>query len=282
MKNLKKKLFAWIKRLYRRFERKINLSKREQFVFITVIATLGLLIMQILPVEWRYVLVIFLTGLTYFSTAFALREDLQGIEWFTLLLPVTLYTLAVALFYFLLPNRWLFRLPVVLSYAVGFYALLLTANIYNVAVNRTIGLLRAAHTVGFIISLVTYFLLVQTIFAYRLFPWANMLGVGGISFFLFLPLFWVLEFNEQISTKLWQFVLVLTLIQIEFAWILSFYPIVTTLKALLLTTSFYVQAGITQEYLQNRLYKRDFYEFIFVLLSIVIVVSLTTHWRGYF
>lgn len=282
MKNLKKSLLAWIKRLYRRFERKINLSKREQFVFITVLATVGLLVMQMLPLEWRYVLVILLAGLTYLATAFALREDLQGIEWFTLLLPVTLYTLAVALFYFLLPNRWLFRLPVVLSYAVGFYAQLLTANIYNVAVNRTIGLLRAAHTVGFIISLVTYFLLVQTIFAYRAFPWVNLLGVGGISLLLFLPLFWVLEFSEKISTRLWQFVLVLTLIQLEFAWILSFYPIVTTLKALLLTTSFYVQAGITQEYLQNRLYKRDFYEFIFVLLSMIFVVSLTTHWRGYF
>ena len=60
---------------------------------------------------------------------------------------------AVAFFYFLLPVRWLTRIPVVVLYAVGIYALLLTENIYNVAADRTIALLRAAHSVGYLLTL---------------------------------------------------------------------------------------------------------------------------------
>ena len=58
----------------------------------------------------------------------------------------TLFTAAVGLFYFLLPVRWLTRLPVVILYSIGIYALLLTENIYNVAAERTIALFRAAHS----------------------------------------------------------------------------------------------------------------------------------------
>ena len=67
------------------------------------------------------------------------------------------FTAAIALFYFLLPVRWLTRVPVAVLYAVGMYALLLTENIYNVAADRTIALLRAAQSIGYLLTLLTYF-----------------------------------------------------------------------------------------------------------------------------
>ena len=74
----------------------------------------------------------------------------------------------VALFYFLLPVRWLTRLPVLAIFGISMYLLFLTQNIYNIAAIRTIQLLRAAHAVGFLFTIVSAFLIYNVIFALHL------------------------------------------------------------------------------------------------------------------
>jgi len=133
------------------------LTKRQEFVLVSLLLAIGLLLTQLLP-EYRYPMTIILALGAYVGSALVLRADLRGIKFFTLLILPALYTAAVTLFYFLLPLRWITRIPIVALYILGMYALLLTENIYNVAANRTIALLRAAHTIGFLITLVTYFL----------------------------------------------------------------------------------------------------------------------------
>src|SRR5688572_29699988 len=103
----------------------IVFTKRQRFVVVTGILTIGLLLTQLVSQEFRYPLVIVLSVAAYILSAFALREDIHGVEWLTLLTLPTFFTAAVALFYFLLPERWLTRLPVALLYGVGMYALLL-------------------------------------------------------------------------------------------------------------------------------------------------------------
>src|SRR3972149_249894 len=160
-------LIATVKRSFKRWDRRFTLTKRQQFVAITILLTFGLVLTQLVSDELRYLFVTGLALVTFLFSAFALREDLRGVEWVTLLTLPTLFTAAVALFYFLLPVRWLTRVPVAVLFGVGIYALLLTENIYNVAAIRTIALLRAAHSVGFLLTLVTYFLLVQTALSFR-------------------------------------------------------------------------------------------------------------------
>ncbi|MBI4136537.1 hypothetical protein HY469_00585, partial [Candidatus Roizmanbacteria bacterium] len=143
------------KRLQQLFS--IRLSKRQEFVIITGILTLGLVAVQLLPVELRYWFLFGLTAVSYILSAIGLREDLKSVEYVMLLTLPTLFTAAVGLFYFLLPVRWLTRLPIALLYAIGIYAILLVENIYNVAVNRSIQLLRVAHAVGFLATLTTIF-----------------------------------------------------------------------------------------------------------------------------
>ena len=161
---------------------RIGISKRQRFVWATLFLTFMLVLTQIVPSDYRYLCVVALSFCAFILSALTLHEDLKGIEWFTLLVLPTLYSAAVALFYFLLPVRWLTRIPIAALYAFGFYALLLTENIYNVAANRTIALLRAAHSVGFLMTFVTYFLLVQTVFAFRGGPVPNSIGIGILSY----------------------------------------------------------------------------------------------------
>jgi len=267
--------FAW-----RRWERRLSLSKRQQFVAITVVLSVGLVLTQLVSTELRYPMVAVLSLLTFFATAFGLREGLAGIEWLTLLTLPTFFTAAVGLFYFLLPVRWLTRLPVAALYAVGIYALLLTENIYNVASERTIALLRAAHSVGFLLTLVTYFLLVQTVLAFRLPHYTNAVTIGSVSFLLTVQALWSMELGERVGPSVWRHSIAMTAILTELAWILSFWPVATTLKALLLTTSLYGLVGMVQQYLAERLYKKTVIEFFSVMAIVFAIVMLATNWRG--
>ena len=268
-----------VSRRWKRWERHMTVSKRQLFVIITVILTIVLVLTQLVSGEFRYPMVALLSLAAYFLSAFGLREDLKGIEWMSVLILPTLFTTATALFYFLLPVRWLTRLPVAALYAVGMYALLLTENIYNVAAIRTIALLRAAHSVGFVLTLVTYFLLTQTLLAFRLWAFPNMLLVGVLGGVFAFQSLWAMELESQVSKRVYLFSLVVAVIQMELAWVLSFWPIRTTLLALFYTTTYYGITGLAQQYLTERLYKRTIIEFMSVMAIVFLIVLFTARWR---
>ncbi|KKS87987.1 MAG: hypothetical protein UW37_C0004G0008 [Candidatus Gottesmanbacteria bacterium GW2011_GWA2_44_17] len=259
---------------------KIGLSKRQWFVLATVVLTVILILTQVVPSDYRYACVLALSFFTFVLTAVCLHEDVKGIEWITLLILPTLYSAAVALFYFLLPVRWLTRIPIALLYAFGFYALLLTENIYNVAANRTIALLRAAHSVGFLLSFVTYFLFVQTIFAFRFGPFPNIIGIGILSFILIFQSLWAMELEEKVSGRLVSTTIALTAVMIQLTWILSFWPVPRMMAALFIASVFYSLVGMAQQYLVEKMYKKTVIEFFLVCIIICAIFLATTRWRG--
>lgn len=273
-------VLSFFKRRYIRWDRRVALTKRQQFVVVTILSICGLMLTQLVSNDLRYPMTLILSLATYGLSALALREDLAGIEWVTLLILPTLFTTAVALFYFLLPGRWLTRIPFVVLYGVGMYALLLTENIYNVAADRTIALLRAAHSVGFLLTLATYFLLVQTVMAFRFPFYFNAILVGSISFLLVFQSLWAVVLGNSVDRRVWHLTTILSIMLAELSWIFSFLPTQSTLTVLFLTTSFYGTVGMAQQYLVEKLYKKTVIEF-FVLCAIVFaIVLLATHWRG--
>lgn len=268
-----------ISRYYKRWNRRLTITKRQQFVILTAILTLGLIFTQLVSVDLRYPMVILLSIFAYLLTAVGLREDLTGNEWITLLTLPTLFTAGIAFFYFLLPVRWLTRLPVAAFYAVGIYALLLTENIYNVAIIRTIALLRAAHSIGFLLTNITFYLLVQTLFASQFLIWINSVTVFVISFFLFLQLFWSVNLESKITRPLRNLCLILAVSMAQISWVISLIPAQSTLLALFLTTCFYSVAGLAQQYLQEKLYRKTVNEFAVVTSIVFILLIIGTHWR---
>lgn len=267
-----------ISKRIKRLDRTIALSKRQQFVLVTAILTGFLMLTQLVSADLRYPMVLALSFLSYLLCAFGLREDLRGAEWVTLLTLPTFFTAAVAVFYFLLPTRWLTRLPIAALYAVGMYALILTENIYNVAAARTIALLRAAHSVGFLLTLITYFLSVQTVLAYRLHPAMNAVLVSVVTYPLTLQILWAVELEPVIGKRVKDLTLAITLVAGEITWIFSIWPVRTTLLALFLTTCFYGLVGMAQQYLADRLYKRTVWEFFVVVAIVFCILILTANW----
>ncbi len=258
----------------------ISLSKRQRFVITALILAAGLLAIQVANIAWRYQAIGLLALLTYLLSAWSLKEGLAGIEWLTVLSLPVLFTAGVGLFYFLLPARWLTRLPVALIYGLGMYILLLTENIFSVAAIRTIQLLRAAHAVGFLLTLVTGFFLYDTILSFRLDSWVNFFLAGLVSLPLLIGSLWSIDLEEKITPKIWFYSLALSLILAEMALAFSFWPVTIISGSLFLVTAMYIILGLSQSQLGGRLFKRTINEYLGVGIVVLLIMLLTTHWGG--
>lgn len=271
MKKILHFLRARIKRLF-------SFSKRQQFVWVTLILTIALIATQLITDTFRPDIMIALGVLTYVLSVVVLRHDLRGWEFITLLTLPAFYTAAVFDFYFLLPTRWITRLPIAFLYALGMYAILLTENIYNVAAERTIALLRAAHTIGLLLTLVTSFFLLDTLLSLKLPFYYNMLYTAIIVFPLSFQALWSMELTPKISEKVWLGSGVTTIILVELVLIFSFWPISTTIEALFLTSAIYSLVGMTQQYLIGRLFSKTTREFLTVFVIVLLLIIFTTRW----
>ncbi len=254
------------------------MTKRQKFVVASLFLSLGLIAVQLVKLEIRYQAIAGLSLLAYLFSAWALRKDLNGIEWLTVLILPVFYTVASGLFYFLLPERWFSRFAVAGLFGVGFYALLLTENIFAVAAIRTIQLLRAAQTVGFLVSLITAFFLFDTIFSLKLHCYLNFFLVLFASFPLILQSLWSIKLEEKITTKVFFYTFFLSLILAETVLFLSFWPVTVVAGSLFLTTLLYVLLGIAQEHFKERLFQKTLKEYLWVGVIVFLTTFLITQW----
>jgi len=262
------------------FKPKFKLDKRKKFILTAIISSLGLLSIQFFGLPWYYQSIGLLAIITYFLSAWSLSEGLDGVEWFSVLALPALFTAGVSLFYFLTPDSWLARLPMILLYGVGLYSLLLTENIFSVAAIRTIQLLRSAHAVSFLLTLATSFFLYNVILSFRGESWFNF----GLTFLVSLPIFlqglWCINLEEKLTKKIWLYSLGLSFVMGEIALAFSFWPVSVAVGSLSLTTSLYILLGLSQHHLSERLFRRTVNEYIGVGVAVLIVIFLTTHWGG--
>lgn len=256
------------------------MSKRQRFVLSSLLLAFGFFLIQFVGFEWRFQSIALLTLFSAFLTLWSLREGLgRDASLLTLVLP-SFFTAGIGLFYFLLPTTILTKIPVLVLYALGVYALLLTANIYTVATIRTIALLRAAHAVGFLLTLVAAFLLFHTVFSLRQSFLVNLIATGLIAFPLFLQGLWSIELERKLGRETLALSAALSLVTAQTAMALSFWPVTVTVASLATTTVVYVGLGLGQAKLQQRLFEKTIREYLLVGLVVFITMLLTTRWGG--
>ena len=158
------------------------MRRREKFVLSTLLLLALFFALQYVSLEWRYWGIAVFGMLAYLISTWALSDDLQLHERITIVPLPAMYAMSVSFFYFLLPSNLLSRTGVLLIFGLGFYALLLTCNIFSVAKGRTIQLLYAANAVGFLIVLLISLLFSNIIFSLRLPFWANGLLIGLVHY----------------------------------------------------------------------------------------------------
>lgn len=254
------------------------LDKRERFALQTVILTVGVLTTQLIWQDYRFYMVAILSLFSYILTAWSLKEDVNGIEWILLFILPVLFTASVSLFYFLLPARWIIRLATTVVFAVGTYAILLIENIYNVAAQRSIQLLRAAQSIGLLLTLVVVFLGANIIYSLRLAAWHNAIILFTLVFFLSLQSLWSISLDTNLGKQLFIYTFITSLAIGELSMALSFWPIANSSYSLLITAAFYTVIGIVQQYFADRLFWNVIREHVLVFIFTLLLTFITTRW----
>lgn len=218
--------------------------------------------------------------LTLVLFAWSLREGLGlNMTVLTLVLPF-FFTIGVGLFWFLIPSSIYARVPIVLIYGVGVYALCLTSNIYTVSAIRTIALQRAARGVGFVLTLFTMFLIFDAILSIRGNIFVTAFLVILSSFFLFLQGFWSINLKKEPSMSIVWSSIVSSIAIGEVALGLYFWPVTVVVGSLFLTIAVYILLGLGQAKLEARLFKQTVREYLTLGILVFLGMLIATRWSG--
>ena len=254
------------------------MSKRKRIILTSVLLSSGFIGVQLITNQYRFLAIGALGLLTLALFSWSLKEGL-GVDMTlsTLILP-TLYTLGVGTFWFLLPANVFARFPVVVLYGAGIYVLCLTMNIYTVAAIRTIALLRAARGVGFVLTLVTSFLVYDAILSLRINLIITSFAMALFSFPLYFQALWAIPLEKVFSREVAKISFVASLVMGELALGLLFWPVTVVVGSLFLTVSVYVLLGIAQAKLEGRLFSQTIREYLVVGVLVFIGMFIATRW----
>jgi hypothetical protein len=268
--------------LFKGFLKKIsflfNISKRQKFIISVIILSLILFFSEHLFGRGGIYMAFLLSFLTDLFVFWAIRKDLKdNLSLQVFILPL-FYSLACALFYFLVPARFLTRIGMSLLYAFGLYSLLLSENIFIVSSIRTIALLSSARTVSFIVTLLSYFFMANVVLSLHLNIFITLLFTFAFSFPLILHSIWTHTLEGDFRSHL-EWVLLISVCIVETALMLWFWPTTPTIIGLFLTCLFYILVGISQVWLDRRLFKGVMWEYVWVTV-IVFLVFITFSLRS--
>jgi hypothetical protein len=254
------------------------MSKRRRFVITSIILALGFVAIQFLTDQNRFWAIGVLGIATIALFAWSLFEGLgRNMTLLTLVLP-TIFTLGVGTFWFLLPANVFARIPIIIFYGIGIYVLCLTMNIFTVSASRTIALLRAARGVGFVLSLITSFLVFDAILSLRSQIYYLLPLVLTVSFPLFLQGFWSVTLEREFSKDILIMSIISTLIVVETAAVLFFWPVTVVVGSLFLTVTSYILLGLGQSKIEGRLFSATIREHLVVGALVLIAMFFSTHW----
>lgn len=256
------------------------MSKRQRFLVTSFLLSLGFVAIQFLDNTLRFPAIGALGLATLVLFFWSLREGLEFNMTFLALILPALFTIGVGIFWFLLPANVFARLPIVIFYGIGIYVLCLTSNIYTVAAIRTIALLRAARGVGFVLTLLTSFLIYDAILSIREGFIVTIFSAIFLSFPLYLQGLWVVELEGKLSRDLVIMSAIFSLIMGEISASLFFWPVTVVVGSLFLTVSVYILLGLGQSKLEGRLFVQTVREYLVVGILVFIGMFFATRWGG--
>ena len=189
-----------------------------------------------------------------------------------------LYSLAFGLFYLLAPSRILTRILMTSIYAIGLYSLYLSENIFSVASIRTIALLNGARIISFVITLVSYFFIMNTIFSLRIHVIPTGLIMFAVSFLFTLFSIWTYTLEKPFFQN-WKWVIIISSCLLQLGVLLWFWPTSPTVVSLYLTSIFYILLGLTHIWFDKRLFKGVLWEYIWLTVFTFVLLLVFTTWQ---
>lgn len=254
------------------------LTKRQKISITTVLLTVSLFVFPIVEDRLKIYFLGAIVAGSYLLSVWSIFQDLKGFEFVTLFVLPVLLTLSFGLFINQFNPITEVRLLLAFVYAVVIYTNLLAENIFNVSAERNIPLLRAARTVGYLVTLFVSFAFFSLLHGLALDWWLLTLITFVVGSLLFAQALWQVELEETFSRELIINSLISGLIVAEVAAALSFWPLDPAKVGLALTAMVYVLLGILQHLIKKDLTSRAAFEYVFVAFSVFLLLVVTTSW----
>jgi len=182
------------------------------------------------------------------------------------------------LFYYLLPVRWLTRIPYLAVLGIGMYASILSVNIFNVGVEKSLPLYRAAYSVSNFLSLLAFFLLYTVLYSFRLHFLLNTFFGMLLAWPLLFHSTWAANPKSVLEERVYKFATIETVLLSGAIFILNFMPIKTNIYALYTVAIIYLLSGLTQEIMTDTVFKERVREYLIVFLLLTILIFATASW----
>lgn len=256
----------------------LTISKRLRFLISSLILISGFVSVQFLDEVYKFPAIAILVLFTGLFSFWSFYEGMGlNMTLLSLVLPMS-FTLGVGIFWFLLPASLYTRIPIIIFYAIGLYVLLTTMNIYTVSSSKTIALLRAARGVGFVLTLITSFLLFDAILSIKQNIFISSSLVFISSFLLFAQGFWAIDLEKKIDKTIVLMTAVSALVVMELSVIIFFWPVTVVVGSLFLTSGVYMLLGLGQTKLEDRLFPNAIREYLTVGAIVLVGMFFATHW----
>ncbi len=268
-----------IRDIRNQLEKKVRrVEKRIRLAITVLIMAAVMLVSTFYFFDKAIIFIPLLFILSYILTYFALLPGIEKVGWFTLFFMPVAITLSFYLFYFLIPPRWITRMPFIIIYGISLYAVLLCSNIFNVGVEKNLQLYRAAFSINFFYQAVILFMIYNLLFSTKQSFLNNMIIGGGVSFIAAVNLFWTIRLNKQLERETVAFGMLIGLVIAELSMILSLVPLNEAIISLFLTASYYSLGGLIFNFIDQRLFRETIREYVIVWVFVLGITLLSISW----
>lgn len=260
------------------------MSKRIKYFISSLIGAIAFYLYLGLPVESRYYGLMLMLVIVVFCFWFGLGIIFEAsfeTRIMSVLLPL-LWTIGFGLFSVLLPLNWLNLLLITIFFGAILYVIFLAENVFLVAIGyRTVPLYRAAYTVSLILVLLISFFVFNSLYSFKFPFWGNMLGTIFLGLLIFSYQYWAvaIELSDDGQEKgKWPYILIPTLLLVELAGILSFWPVGIFKGSIYLVAAIYAITGLLQAEIRDRLFRGVVLTYSYIGVAVLLAIILVTNW----
>lgn len=260
------------------YKTSLKIEKRFRFVLSVVLMASLMLVSTFFFFDKAIMFILLFIIVSFFITYFSILQRIEKIEWITLFFMPLALTVSFYLFYLLFPVRWITRLPFIAVYAFSLYAILLATNIFNVGVEKSLQLYRAAFSVNYFYHSIVIFLASSVLFSFHLNPFLNGIIMLILSFLLSLQLLWSVKPKIYFEKIVIHYSLFISAILFQITILMSFFPIKLSVFSLVATVTYYSLAGFLYHHLEQKLFLQTIREYLIVLGFVSLIVLLSLQW----
>lgn len=268
-----------IERLTTLFSHALKIPKHVRYVVASIAGAVLLFIGLGLPYEFFWLYMILMVLVSYVLTWFSLLEDIRGVEWVLLFMMPVAFAVCWYSFAFLVPMRLVVRLGFTLTFPFLFYVLISAMNIFNVRVEKSLQLHRAAHAANmFVVTFIYYLALELTLSTgWPTYIYTIMVLIG--TYFAGLQIFWSMDPKQNISAHVKHLSRYTCVVMAGFAFILSMLPfLVETARPIIMAGSFYVLTNLLTTYKDPLVWRQRLREYFIVIVILTLVTLAAVTW----